>query len=191
LLQALTDLHSRGFVHRDVKPENCFLHSDQVLLGDFGLVALCNNVVPAAATTALGWDTQRNMLENSCLRSAGFLRCQESGGSSNILTGSFCSSTISESSSSDSLVQLHQQQHQDRQPRNSDSSTVGVSSCISPRHEAAGTPAYAAPEVLMLAFNTPSKCSAVGPQVRAGLCRWSCRGHVACSPACQLVWAIS
>eukprot|EP00775_Hariotina_reticulata_P004917 gene4917-biopygen6677 len=161
LLHALTDLHSRGFVHRDVKPENCFLSDDQVQLGDFGLAAMCGTGVPAAAGVGPHSGTQHPLLACSSMTSAGSL--QGSGGSSDTCTGSYLTRTIPASSSSNSLLQLQHQQQQNKQLRNNDSSTGGVTVC-SPRHEAAGTPAYTAPEVLMSAFNSPSKCSAVGPQ---------------------------
>jgi hypothetical protein len=38
VLQALETMHSAGVVHRDVKPDNCFLtEGDEVKIGDFGL----------------------------------------------------------------------------------------------------------------------------------------------------------
>jgi renal tumor antigen len=36
LLAALGHIHSAGFVHRDVKPENCFVSGGDLKLGDFG-----------------------------------------------------------------------------------------------------------------------------------------------------------
>jgi len=39
IVEAVAELHSRGYVHRDIKPPNIFLDGDnQLVLGDFGIV---------------------------------------------------------------------------------------------------------------------------------------------------------
>ena len=37
IINGLSRLHELGLIHRDLKPDNIFLKSDQILLGDFGL----------------------------------------------------------------------------------------------------------------------------------------------------------
>jgi len=39
LVEAVSELHKGGFVHRDITPANVFLaDDDRLVLGDFGLV---------------------------------------------------------------------------------------------------------------------------------------------------------
>ena len=37
MLKALETMHNKGYIHRDVKPDNFRVHNDQVYLIDFGL----------------------------------------------------------------------------------------------------------------------------------------------------------
>jgi translation initiation factor 2-alpha kinase 4 len=37
IVSGLVHIHAQGVIHRDVKPENIFVHNDHVFLGDFGL----------------------------------------------------------------------------------------------------------------------------------------------------------
>ena len=38
IARTLTELHSKGIVHRDIKPNNIYKYDDEFVLGDFGLV---------------------------------------------------------------------------------------------------------------------------------------------------------
>ena len=44
LVEAVATLHKKGYVHRDIKPQNIFLNSNKdLILGDFGLVYFIDN----------------------------------------------------------------------------------------------------------------------------------------------------
>jgi hypothetical protein len=56
LLEAVAKLHEKGYVHRDIKPDNIFVADDgHLVLGDFGLV-----IEPGAADGRLT-DTYENV----------------------------------------------------------------------------------------------------------------------------------
>jgi serine/threonine protein kinase len=42
LVQAVALIHNKGYVHRDIKPANVFVHKDELVLGDFGIVYVPN-----------------------------------------------------------------------------------------------------------------------------------------------------
>jgi serine/threonine protein kinase len=43
LVQTVAALHARNYVHRDIKPHNVFVHGDELVLGDFGIVYMPND----------------------------------------------------------------------------------------------------------------------------------------------------
>lgn len=42
LAKTLSDMHARGFSHRDIKPQNIFLHQGRWCIGDFGIAEVPN-----------------------------------------------------------------------------------------------------------------------------------------------------
>lgn len=68
LLTALARLHSRGIVHRDIKPEHLMIHNGNLKIGDFGnagcmfgvaLPAVATHVVAAHASEPISDNKQR------------------------------------------------------------------------------------------------------------------------------------
>lgn len=58
IAQGLHHLHSNGFIHRDLKPQNCLLHASgipgdelKVLVSDFGEVQMENQARKSTGTT--------------------------------------------------------------------------------------------------------------------------------------------
>ena len=51
MIQRIEYLHSRGFLHRDIKPDNIFLcaRTGQALIGDFGLAKLRSETIFATS----------------------------------------------------------------------------------------------------------------------------------------------
>ncbi|EZG64345.1 putative protein kinase [Gregarina niphandrodes] len=51
MIKGMRDIHSQGIVHRDVKPENIFVHGPRLKIGDFGLSKLVRRRDTAQAGT--------------------------------------------------------------------------------------------------------------------------------------------
>lgn len=146
LLHALVELHDKGFVHRDIKPDNVYMSNGRALLGDFGLAVgplpSCNRSLPASPA--------QDSYSNSC-------RC--SSDSSRSLLDSSSSSSIGDleaAASTDSDTELAP-----ALPCSRSHSTLSLTaqSC-----HAGGTPAYCAPEVVLAAFNSLPMTEALGPE---------------------------
>jgi len=55
LVEGVSELHKRGFVHRDIKPQNVFMdRDDHLVLGDFGLVFFTDDSYTKLSKT---WDS--------------------------------------------------------------------------------------------------------------------------------------
>jgi hypothetical protein len=57
VLNALEELHSRGFVHRDLKPQNVLFHDGTWKLTDFGLALPPTNATTRLTSTGSNWGT--------------------------------------------------------------------------------------------------------------------------------------
>lgn len=148
LLRGLTALHAAGWVHRDVKPENVLI-SDRgtALLADLGLAAPCQ---PAAAPADTDADAEASLGRTR----AGEPRPSSGGSSDQVLT-----SCVSRASSC-SALEVMNSQLQLRPQEGTGCTTL----------HASGTPAYAAPEVVLAAFSGMPAVDAVGPHVRGLRC---------------------
>ena len=57
-VQGVAHLHSKGVIHRDIKPNNIFVHKGVVKIGDLGLATIVNNsagngdAIPSSTTTS-------------------------------------------------------------------------------------------------------------------------------------------
>jgi len=60
-VKAISTMHAKGFVHRDIKPQNIFLQGNKAKVGDFGIARSCtkNGRVRTPVGTPLYLDPQR------------------------------------------------------------------------------------------------------------------------------------
>lgn len=56
LNDALHSIHKAGILHRDISPENIYLHDGKILLGDFGIATIAQNGVSTATETLMAKD---------------------------------------------------------------------------------------------------------------------------------------
>lgn len=165
LLAALAQLHARGYVHRDVKPENIFITKDgSALLGDFGMaVRLDQQQQQQHQGRRAPFSSSSGSLA-SCATDLP----SDAGGSS---SSPPCSPPARRSSSASGGLD------------GSGDSGSRFSSPSSPKAPlvAGGTPAYSAPEVVAAAFDSVPVAEAVVPQVRVA---WLASSSVHCNCRC-------
>jgi serine/threonine protein kinase len=52
ICQGIKFIHSQGFIHRDLKPQNIFLNDQKIVIGDFGFS--CQSSMKTMRKTMVG-----------------------------------------------------------------------------------------------------------------------------------------